>query len=718
MMARLGFLVLLLPVSATAAASRENPIRKVVNLLQSLREEVEAEGRKEKELFDKFVCYCTSSTEKLTASIDSGRSAIADYEATIKELSGSNAALELEIKDLKEDLEENQKAIADATGVREKEKGEYQAESTEMTNAIAALDKAIPAIEKGMAPATALAQVNLGAKLLKRAPSLEDQVTLAGLLQAHVTAGDTQSAVGSGQILGILQQMRDNFKEDLAASSKTEEQSQHTYEELKAAKEKQIAALQSELREKESRVSSQKAVLAETKENHEDATAALAADETFIAELKQSCKDKSAEFDENTRNRNQEIQAIGEAVKILNDDSALDLFKKTVPQPMEAPPSFVQLPDGKLTVRRLAEAMGRAAKGLPSKEFAAVSLVQLQLQNAQTPDQFGPVKKMITELVASLQKEQADDAKQKDFCNKALPQSGVDKAAIQQGMDDKARSMDEMKTEVTALDEKIATLTEEIAELDAAVQQSTEQRKEENAFHTQSMSEVAMAMQLLQKAKEKLGAVYAPKEGAASLLEIRRSDRVVSAGDPDVQMNAMLGLSFLQVDSVASSLLSQSLKALAGTEPPPPPETASYSAKTGQGMGIMALMDTLISDLKVEQQKANSEEAAAQKAYEAMLADSQASREATSKEVVAMQSQKATLEEKIHEAKASHRTLEGEMASMVSKIAALHEECDFIVANFDLRQRARSQEIEAMQNSIAILSGANFAFAQKGGLRR
>merc|ERR1719240_1958567 len=117
----------------------------------------------------------------------------------------------------------------------------------------------------------------------------------------------------------------------------------------------------------------------------------------------------------------------------------------------------------------------------------------------------------------------------------------------------------------------------------------------------------------------------------------------------------------------------------------------------------MALMDTLISDLKVEQQKANSEEASAQKNYETSLADSQASREATSKEVVAMQSQKAMLEEKIHEAKASHRTLEGEMASMVSKIAALHEEGDFIVETFELRQRARSQETEAMQNSIAIL---------------
>ena len=51
--------------------------------------------------------------------------------------------------------------------------------------------------------------------------------------------------------------------------------------------------------------------------------------------------------------------------------------------------------------------------------------------------------------------------------------------------------------------------------------------------------------------------MYAPKEGAASLLEIRRSDRVVAA-DPDVQMNAMLGLSFLQVPRGATRELEHS----------------------------------------------------------------------------------------------------------------------------------------------------------------
>merc|ERR1719238_894093 len=152
---------------------RANPIRKVVTLLQNLREEVEEEGRKDKELFDKFVCYCTDNMEKLQKSVEASNADIGEYEATIKELTGSNAALELEIKDVTRELEENKKAIADATGVRTKEKEEFTKESSETANAISSLDKAIPAIEKGTAPAAALAQVKLGVQLLQHAPTLE-----------------------------------------------------------------------------------------------------------------------------------------------------------------------------------------------------------------------------------------------------------------------------------------------------------------------------------------------------------------------------------------------------------------------------------------------------------------------------------------------------------------------------------------------------------------
>ena len=37
---------------------------------------------------------------------------------------------------------------------------------------------------------------------------------------------------------------------------------------------------------------------------------------------------------------------------------------------------------------------------------------------------------------------------------------------------------------------------------------------------------------------------------------------------------------------------------------------------------------------------------------------------------------------------------------------ALHEECDFFVKNFEVRQKALTDEIEALGQAEAILSGA------------
>merc|ERR1719353_1134979 len=165
------------------------------------------------------------------------------------------------------------------------------------------------------------------------------------------------------------------------------------------------------------RVSNQKGMLAEAQENHEDTSAALEADENFLIELKENCKSKQGEFDQNAVERSNEVKAIGEAIKILNDDSALDLFKSTLPgtAEAEAPPAFLQLrvAHDPARVTAAARAMQRAARGLSAHDLASVTLVQLQMQRvAQSPDQFAPVKKMITDMVSTLLQEQQDDTKQ------------------------------------------------------------------------------------------------------------------------------------------------------------------------------------------------------------------------------------------------------------------------------------------------------------------
>merc|ERR1712217_572512 len=47
-----------------------------------------------------------------------------------------------------------------------------------------------------------------------------------------------------------------------------------------------------------------------------------------------------------------------------------------------------------------------------------------------------------------------------------------------------------------------------------------------------------------------------------------------------------------------------------------------------------------------------------------------------------------------------------ELESLASYEGDLHSQCDFVLKNFEVRQKARLQEMEAIQSAKAILSGA------------
>ena len=51
-----------------------------------------------------------------------------------------------------------------------------------------------------------------------------------------------------------------------------------------------------------------------------------------------------------------------------------------------------------------------------------------------------------------------------------------------------------------------------------------------------------------------------------------------------------------------------------------------------------------------------------------------------------------------------------ELEKLAGQNAALHKSCDFVVKNFDLRQEARQQEMDAIEQAKAVLSGADFSF--------
>ncbi|CAK0852361.1 unnamed protein product [Prorocentrum cordatum] len=92
---RSTFLTILLATSsASSVAVTANPVRKVVTLLQKMEVAVKAEGEKEKDLFDKFMCYCKTGTGDLTTSISAAETKISTLTADTASASSAKDSTE------------------------------------------------------------------------------------------------------------------------------------------------------------------------------------------------------------------------------------------------------------------------------------------------------------------------------------------------------------------------------------------------------------------------------------------------------------------------------------------------------------------------------------------------------------------------------------------------------------------------------------------------
>merc|ERR1719333_1767339 len=120
------------------------------------------------------------------------------------------------------------------------------------------------------------------------------------------------------------------------------------------------------------------------------------------------------------------------------------------------------------------------------------------------------------------------------------------------------------------------------------------------------------------------------------------------------------------------------------------------------------MIQQIIKDAKAMEAEAIRDEEQAGKAYEDFVMDTNASIEAAKKSIVEKSAEKAQAEEAL-------AAVELELEQLANYNLQLHQSCDFIQKNFEIRQTARDEEIEALKQAKAILSGAKFeAFFQIG----
>merc|ERR1719272_2284919 len=229
-------------------------------------------------------------------------------------------------------------AMAEATNIRAKEAAAFADLKSEADANIAACTKATTAIEKGMSGAflqTAAAQVLKNLVLGKSNIEDSDREELTAFL-----SNGQGYAPASGQITGILKQMSDRMNADLAGATAAENASIKAFNELMAAKENEVGALTKAIEEKMVRLGSLQVEIVEMKEDLDDTGKALLEDKKFLADLEKNCATKADEHAANQKLRSEELLALADTIKVLNDDDALELFKKALPG---ASASFMQL---------------------------------------------------------------------------------------------------------------------------------------------------------------------------------------------------------------------------------------------------------------------------------------------------------------------------------------------------------------------------------------
>merc|ERR550537_859554 len=146
--------------------------------------------------------------------------------------------------------------------------------------------------------------------------------------------------------------------------------------------------------------------------------------------------------------------------------------------------------------------------------------------------------------------------------------------------------------------------------------------------------------------------------------------------------------------------------------PPPPAGFEGYKKNAASG-GVMSMLQQIINDAKAMEAETIRSEEDAQKAYEDFVKETNASIEEKNKDIVNKSEIKAKAEADLVEAKESKESVMLELEQLSNYNAELHQSCDFVVKNFEVRQTARDEEVEALRQAKAILSGAKFeAFLQ------
>lgn len=654
--------------SATYGEEPHRPVSKVIDLLQGMLKTLQAEQEEDEQIYDKMACWCDTNDKEKTQAIADAEARVVELGTEISSLNAFSTQLSDEIRALEGDLETEQASLAQASQIRTDQHASFVAEEKDLTESITSLKAAIVVLSKHqeaflqehstrfLSIATMVQeQLRCHENLLRGVLTPSQRQKLNAFVEVHLgQAPKPQYEAQSGEIYGILQEMLKTFETDLSDAQKAEVEAQKVFLELKATKEEQIKASQGQLDAKTLQKADTDSAEAQAKQDKADTQATLSADQQYLTMVKDQCTLTDSEWKARQTVRQEEMEAVTKALEVLSADDAHDTFTRTFN------PSFLQKAitrDFDMRSQVFTLLAGVAGKRRNPKLASLAASVKL--------DNFTDVIHTIDNMVAQLTKDTQDEIQHKDWCTKELNENQLETEKYEHQKDTVLAQIETIESSIEQLAKEIENLKQANEDMNLQLKRAAEDRELENKEFQATIADQRETQRLLEEAKRFLNNFYA-KEAAASLVQKRQ-------------------------------------------EPAGPPQPAGFDTyqNSKAAPGVIALIDQILTDAKQVEDDTTRAEENSQKAYEDLVQETNTAIGANEDSIVNKQDSKAQAELQLGNEKASRDSTVQELERLSSEATDVHASCDFILKNFDVRQTARDEEIEALRSAKAILSGSS-----------
>jgi len=661
-------LAFLFVAGAAAAATDSSPIQKVITLLSGMLEKGKAEKHEEEVQFAAYEQFCGHTKDKKNRDISEETEAIEMYTADIGKYDADAAQLGKEVTNLDTNIATWQGDIKAATNVREVEKVDYAKAHQEYGEAIDALQHLVTNIKQQAAAykekmAGAASFVELNRLKNNKLVPLDSKRAIDAFLSTVETLDDVQvptlasgsdsvSHVTDGAIVEMLQKLLDKFSDERTNLEKEEVNAQHAYSLLLQDLNTQIEQAGGDRGEKVQAKAAGLQARADANGDLNSESDAKADDTKYLGDLTAECKTKYADYKSRQELRGQEIDAIEQAIKILQNKFAKAAFVHLASKTVQGKTAFPQLRSRSFSNSAQEKAtfyLQEQAKQLNSRVLSAVAM------HAQA-DPFNKVKKMLKDLIVRLMEEANEETEHKGWCDTELGTNEQTRKEKSESVTRLKAEIDELESSISELSEDISDILNSVSELDNAMAEATKLRQGEKDENTATVTDAQQAQTAVATALSVLKEFYEKAAEATAFVQVQKGKQ-----NPDM------------------------------------------------AVGIIGMMEQVESDFARLEAETSAAEATAQKNYDNFISESKVDKASKSKAGEHKQAKKQNQQQALTSKTQDLEGTQTELDAALAYFEKLKPSCVDAGVSYEVRVARRKEEIASLQEAMRILNGEDLA---------